>query len=247
MRTLLLCITLFSSFTCVSQAKNIYGTYFCTFSYFGSKVTSILKLDSNNAFNYYENIDEGDVTAEALSSGKYFVANDSLTFESVYDSSYNTGGVMNMQFINFSNSRFRMSGSTLQSSNFIKTPPGDKLELQTFYKLDFLQLDSIKATAFTRSAIQEIIIDKEMNVQFSSTVKKHFRITNNKYGYILSRLAGINFFSLLPRKIDSMFVAFGCIELFAGGRHLSVCGNYFSKDLYEVLFIDSLNAVVISD
>ncbi|MEO8772316.1 MAG: hypothetical protein ABI402_19615 [Ferruginibacter sp.] len=239
MKHFLLCIFLLCSISCHSQKINIFGTYFTNSYYVGEKVVSILKLNPNNTFNYYENVDEGDVTSECLSSGKYSVIGDSLVFESIYDSSYNYDNVRNIRFVDFSDSKFKIRNSNLEAFNLPKIAAGHNTELQLFSKFDFLKLDSLKSEVYTVSNIEGVLITFQKLATLSSSnfkEKKIFNIPDDKYNYLLSNLQKINFFSLLHKSLNDKSVVFGCLEMFFGKLHFSVCGNYFSQELYDLLF-----------
>jgi len=241
MKYFLIAICIFYSLACTSQTKNIYGIYFSHYSYYG-EANSILRLDSNNTFHYYENLDEGDVASECLSSGMFSIVGDSLFFESLYDSSYNVGYTKNIYFVNFADTKMRISNSGLQASNLPKIARPNA-EMRSFYKLDFLELDSIKIRAFTISTIEDLLITKNNVASLSSTKIdgiKTFYIANTKYQHLLSRLQKINLFSLTHKNIVDGAVVAGSVELFMGKNHIYVSGNYFSQELYDLLFREVL-------
>ncbi|MEO7522555.1 MAG: hypothetical protein ABIT58_00595 [Ferruginibacter sp.] len=234
-----LCVFLLCSISCHSQKINVFGTYFTNSYYVGEKVVSILNLNSNNTFNYYENVDEGDVTSECLSSGRFSLIEDSLVFESIYHSSYNYDNVRNIRFVDFSDIKFKIRNSNLEALNLPKIAAGQNTELQIFSKFDFLKLDSLKSEVYSVSNIEGVLITFQKLATLSSSnfkEKKIFNITEDKYNYLLSSLQTINFFSLFHKSLNDKSVVFGCLEMFFGKLHFSVCGNYFSQELYDLLF-----------
>ena len=242
MKYILILTAIFYSVPCTSQSKNIYGVYFCHFSYYG-ETKVILRLDSNNTFHYYENLDEGDVTSECLSSGNFSIVGDSLFFESLYDSAYNVGHAKNIYFVNFADTKMRRSNSGIQATNLPKIARPNA-EMRTFYKLDFLELDSIKIRAFTISTIEDLLITKNNFASLSSSKmdgKKIFYVADTKYQYLLSRLPKINLFSLTHKNIVDGAVVAGSVELFMRKTHIYVSGNYFSQELYDLVFREVLS------
>lgn len=224
---------------CFSQKNNIYGTYYSNFQYLGN-VKCILGLDSNNTFYYYENVDEGDVTSECLSSGKFSITGDSIRFISVYDSSLSVGKYRDINFIDFSGTKMRIAHAELQVSGLPKIAR-DGSPLQVFSKFDFLKLDSIKAIAFTQTDINDILITKQRLCRRSfsdDSVRETFYIADEKYNNFLSYLAGTRFFALKNNNKSRSSVMSGCLELYFPRYHVSLCGNYFSQAMYNLLFIE---------
>ena len=240
-----ICLPLLSN----CQTNDISGIYLNKYSGNYSIYTTYLRLSADGVFNWFENIDEGDITPALISIGTFERFHDSLLFKAKYDSSYGTGKLKQAEFYDYSGFKFMVLKSGLQLIGPVNFGEQSN-SLVKYVKIDFAKLDSVQLCAYrndTISSIEDVLIKKDntgkysyskFHVKHKTTLDstEYFTLNNFKYSYVVTALKNMNWFSMKRNQSPNFLIIFGCVRMFFGKEHYEFYGRYLSDELYNLFF-----------